>query len=73
VLELAHGLLERCRFLSNKVATGTRTSLKNTSQKWELPVRSRIGRTSMPSTSIGTISSLIPAWDGPSVAVRQIR
>jgi len=56
-----------------RFATGTRTSVKNTSQKWRLVVMSVIGRTSMPGVSIGTITSLMPRCGGPSVLVRQIR
>ena len=43
-----------------RLATGTRTSLNHTSQKWRLVVMSVIGRTSIPGVSIGTMTSLMP-------------
>ena len=55
-----------------RFATGTRTSVKNTSQKWRLVVMSVIGRTSIPGESIGTMISLMPWCGGPSLDVRQI-
>ena len=56
-----------------RFVTGTRTSVKNTSQKCRFVVMSVIGRTSMPGVSIGTMISEMPACGGPSVLVRQIR
>ena len=56
-----------------RFSTGTRTSVKNTSQKCRLVVMSLIGRTSMPGVSIGTMISLMPACGGPSVLVRQMQ
>ncbi|MEI2706270.1 MAG: hypothetical protein V9E89_13685 [Ilumatobacteraceae bacterium] len=56
-----------------RFSLGTRTSVKNTSQKWRLVVMSLIGRTSMPGAVIGTMISLMPRCGGPSLAVRQIR
>ena len=52
---------------------GTRTSVKNSSQKCSLPTMSRTVRTSMPGRSIGTISSLTPTCGGPELSVRQMR
>ena len=56
-----------------RLAAGTRTSVKNTSQKCSLPTMSRTGRTSTPGESMGTISSLTPRCGGPELSVRQIR
>ncbi len=55
-----------------RLVTGTRTSVKNTSEKCWLVVMSLIGRVSMPGVSIGTMISLMPRCGGPSVLVRQI-
>ena len=55
-----------------RLVAGTRTSVRKISQKCELPTMSRTGRTSMPSRSMGTISSLRPLCGGPSLLVRQI-
>ncbi len=56
-----------------RFSTGTRTSVKYTSQKCWFVVMSLMVRTSMPGRSIGTISSLMPLCGGPSAPVRQIR
>ena len=56
-----------------RLAVGTRTSVKNTSQKCWLPTMSRTVRTSMPGRPMGTISSLTPLCGGPEPSVRQIR
>ena len=58
--------------MPTRLSTGTRTSVKKISQKCELPTMSRTGRTSMPSRSMGTISSLRPRCGGPWRLVRQI-
>jgi hypothetical protein len=74
VLELAHRLLERIALDPTRLLAGTRTSVKNTSQKCRLVVMSLIGRTSMPGVSIGTMISLMPCV-GRAVGadVRQMR
>ena len=59
--------------MPTRFATGTRTSVNHTSQKWRLVVMSVIGRTSIPGVVIGTMTSLIPLWGGPDESVRQIR
>ena len=56
-----------------RLSTGTRTSVKKTSQKWRFVVMSVIGRTSMPGVDIGTMISLMPWCGGPSLDVRQMR
>ena len=43
-----------------RFATGTRTSSRNSSQKWSSPSMVRIGRTVMPSLCIGRISQRDP-------------
>ena len=74
VLELPHRLLERTALDARPgCVTGTRTSVRNTSQKCRLVVMSVIGRTSMPGVLMGTMISLMPACGGPSVDVRQMR
>ena len=59
--------------LPTRFPFGTRTSVKNTSQKCRLVVMSVMRRISMPGVSIGTMISLMPAWGGPSFDVRQMR
>jgi hypothetical protein len=53
-----------------RLATGTRTSSRNTSQNSEDPSTVSIGRTSMPGVSRGRISQLIPRCFGASGSVR---
>ena len=54
-----------------RLATGTRTSSKNTSQNSAVPLRScSSGRMSMPGVSIGTISQVMPWCFGASGSVR---
>src|SRR5207302_1251388 len=53
-----------------RLDTGTRTSSKNTSENSELPAAVRMGRTSMPGLSIGTISQVMPLCFGASGFVR---
>ncbi len=56
-----------------RFSAGTRTSSKNTSQKWLLPVMSSIGVIEMPGECMSTISSDMPLCGGASGSVRQIR
>jgi len=53
-----------------RLATGTRTSSRNTSENSMPPSIVRSGRTSMPWLSIGTISQVMPRCFGTSVSVR---
>ena len=53
-----------------RLAAGTRTSSKNTSQNSEPPDAVRIGRTSIPGASMGQITQVIPRCLGASVSVR---
>ena len=48
------------------MSTGTRASLKKTSQNISSPVMSRIGRISMPSASRSMISAVMPSCLRPS-------
>ena len=53
-----------------RLATGTRTSSRNTSQKWLSPSIVRIGRTSTPSLRMSRISHEMPLCFGASGSVR---
>ena len=53
-----------------RLATGTRTSSKKTSQNSAVPSIVRSGRTSIPGVSIGTINHEMPRCLGASASVR---
>ena len=56
-----------------RLSAGTRTSSKNTSQKWSLPVMSMIGTIEIPGDRMSTMSSESPACGGASGSVRAMR
>ncbi len=53
-----------------RLATGTRTSSKNTSQNSAVPSMVSSGRMSIPGVSMGTIIQVMPLCFGTSVSVR---
>ncbi len=53
-----------------RLATGTRTSSKNTSLNSSEPAMVRSGRMSMPGVSMGRISQVMPLCFGASGSVR---
>ena len=52
------------------LATGTRTSSRKTSLKWDSPVIWRSGRTVMPGTCMSTMSMVMPSRLGRAGSVR---